>query len=1112
VNAPDSSSRPTGDVLVVDDTLANLKLLADVLEGAGHRVRLANDGELALRSVQARRPDLVLLDIRMPGLDGFEVCRRLQADAATRDIPVIFLSSLTETADKTKAFHLGAVDYLPKPVAPEEVLARVGNHLALSIARARLRTQNLQLLEVNEELKGHRERLEQTVESRTAALRDEVIERRKAEERERHLNRVLRAIRNVNQLIVREKDPTRLIQQACESLVETRDYRAIWMVQTGESGRPTRLGESGWGDGFGPFAAHLLDGHPPACWEAARRSERGLAVFTPARSCRECLLWESYRQDSAVVVPIRHGGRDFGVFGVCLATGLEIDSDEEALLVEVAGDLGFALFAIESERRRDMYARIVASSQEGMALIDRDYVYLEANSTYLGLVGRKDDSVAGRRVPEIVGEEFFKSVKQRLDRCFEGEAVVADVSRDIPGRGLSFTEARYSPCRAPDGSVTAAAVSIRDVTASKRAATALQTSEARYRALFEMSRDALMTLAPPSWRFTSANPASIAMLGARTEEDLVSRAPWEFSPEHQPDGRMSADAAAEMIATAMRTGSHYFEWTHRRFSGESFPASVLLARIEVEGQTILQATVRDETVRRKVEAERERLTMAIEQAAEAVVITDATGTITYVNPAFEEITGYTRVETLGQNPRLLKSGAHDEVFYRALWETISAGRTWRGRFVNRKKDGTLYTEETTVSPVRAATGAITSYVAVKRDITRDLDLEAQFLQSQKMEGIGRLAGGIAHDFNNLLSVILGYAGFAFDGAPEGSALREDLLEIRNAGERAAALTRQLLAFSRKQVLQPELLDLNLVLMNAEKMLRRIIGEDVDLVLVRAPALGLVQADPGQVEQVIMNLAVNARDAMPKGGKLTFETADVELDAEYAARHGGVAPGHYVMMAASDTGTGMDQQTMARVFEPFFTTKELGRGTGLGLSTVFGIVQQSGGSIFVRSEVGQGTTFRVYLPRRDPADTAIATEPSAEPPQSAGTQTVLVVEDEEALRRLTKRALEAAGYTVLAAASGEEALAISERQIGDIHLLLTDVVMPRMSGRSLAEDLALRRPTLKVLYMSGYTDDAIAHHGVLDAGMRFIAKPFTSEALTRRVREVLAGGITGISSR
>ena len=360
---------------------------------------------------------------------------------------------------------------------------------------------------------------------------------------------------------------------------------------------------------------------------------------------------------------------------------------------------------------------------------------------------------------------------------------------------------------------------------------------------------------------------------------------------------------------------------------------------------------------------------------------------------------------------------------------------------------------------------------------------------------------MAHDFNNLLSIIISYTRFAIEGLREGDPLRADLLEVNQAGDRAASLTRQLLAFSRKPVLQPEVLDLNTVVGAMGAMLRRLIGEDIELRTILGRELGKVEADRGQVEQVLMNLAVNSRDAMPTGGKLTIETANADLDEEYASLHPAVRPGPQVMVSVTDTGSGMDQKTRARLFEPFFTTKAPGKGTGLGLSMVYGIVKQSGGNIWVYSEPGRGTTFKVYLPR-EPGDAVATQRPARAVTSAAGSETILVVEDDDAVRKLAARILGAAGYTVLVASSGGEALQALEHHQGRVHLLLTDVVMPQMGGRDLAQKVTADRPDLRVLYMSGYTDDAIVHHGVLDPDTHFVGKPLNAVDLTRKVREVL----------
>ena len=383
--------------------------------------------------------------------------------------------------------------------------------------------------------------------------------------------------------------------------------------------------------------------------------------------------------------------------------------------------------------------------------------------------------------------------------------------------------------------------------------------------------------------------------------------------------------------------------------------------------------------------------------------------------------------------------------------------------------------------------------------------EEQLRQSQKMDAIGRLAGGVAHDFNNVLSVILGYGEMLLADMPPGEPARADIEQIQKAATRAADLTRQLLMFSRQQVVERRVLDLNDLLISMDKMLQRILGADVDLVSWPAVGLGRVQADPSQVEQIIMNLVVNARDAMPTGGKLTIETGNVELDEHYASEHHGAKPGPHVMLSVSDTGTGMDSATVSRIFEPFFTTKEKGKGTGLGLSTVFGIVQQTGGTVWVYSEPGQGTTFKVYLPS---VDAPVGPPPAAAPPATLrGAETILLVDDDDQVRLVTSAILQRNGYHVIVARNGGEALLHCEKFPGRIHMLLTDVVMPQMSGPELAARLASQRPDMKVLCMSGYTDDSIVRHGVLEARVAYVQKPVTPTALATKVRAVLDGGET-----
>jgi signal transduction histidine kinase/ActR/RegA family two-component response regulator len=414
------------------------------------------------------------------------------------------------------------------------------------------------------------------------------------------------------------------------------------------------------------------------------------------------------------------------------------------------------------------------------------------------------------------------------------------------------------------------------------------------------------------------------------------------------------------------------------------------------------------------------------------------------------------------------------------------------------KTGTRIPVSVSLSAIRGAGGSITGLAAVCRDLTEWRRLEEQYRQAQKMEAVGRLAGGVAHDFNNILTVVNGFSELVIDALPRGDANREFVREVRRAGERAAGLTRQLLAFSRRQVLHPQVLDVNAVVTNLVKMLGRLLGEDVALEADLRRGVGPILADPGQIEQVLLNLSVNARDAMPTGGRLTIRTADAEVTADHAPP--GIKPGQFVVLTVSDTGTGMTDEVKAHIFEPFFTTKEVGQGTGLGLATVHGIVEQSGGFVGVESRLGEGTTFRVYLPRT--AKTGGCDSTHGVPAAARGTETVLLVEDEPAVRALAARVLRQSGYTVLEAEGSREAVAAAQAHRGRLHLLVTDVVMPGQGGRSLAERLRAADPKLKVLFMSGYTDDAIVHHGIRTDRVHFLQKPFTPLALAATVREIL----------
>jgi len=508
----------------------------------------------------------------------------------------------------------------------------------------------------------------------------------------------------------------------------------------------------------------------------------------------------------------------------------------------------------------------------------------------------------------------------------------------------------------------------------------------------------------------------------------------------------------------------------------------------------------DITDRKAAEAQLRLQAAALESTANSVVISDKSGRILWANPAFTTLTGYSVEEAIGQTLEILDSGKQPRAFFEMMRKTISDGQVWHGEIINRRKDGTLYSEEQSVTPVRNELGEIIHFVTIQQDVTDRKSLEEQLQKASKMESVGRLAGGVAHDFNNLLSVIIGYSEVLLGNPALDALSQKQIEEIKKAGDRATGLTRQLLAFSRQQVLEPKILDLNSIVVETEKMLRRLIGEDIEFHTKLAPAMGSVRVDPGQIEQILMNLAVNARDAMPHGGKLILETSEAELDEEYARRHTPCVPGRYVVLTVTDTGSGMDRETKAHIFEPFFTTKERGKGTGLGLATVYGIVKQSGGYVWVESEPGRGTAFKIYLPRiEQPLRQDHAGDLTAE--VCNGSESVLVVEDEESVRTLICSILEQNGYTVLEAESPARALEIArQRQV--IDLVLTDVVMPGMSGPKMVKKLEEMRPGLKVLFMSGYAGGFGAAQGLLEGGASLLQKPFSKHALLQRVRETL----------
>jgi len=1370
-------------ILIVDDRRENLVALRHVLREVDAELIEATSGNEALAATLDHQFALAILDVQMPQMSGYELAEYLREDENTKHLPIIFLTahSLDEQS-VFKGYEAGGIDYIVKPYDPEIMLGKARLFLEMDWSRR--------------QIQQHRDQLETMVAERTLELRQEVREREQAQQRTEHLNRVLQSIRRINQLIVREQEPEILIREACEILVETRGYTCAWIMLGRPGDEPIMAAMARRDHSLSQQDLGNLRRSWPFCQRHREQQDDDIIMLAPEQDCAECPVRGQHGAGTAVITMLKRGEEQPGLMGVMVEAEVEVTKEEQSLLLEMAGDIAFALHDIRISQQHDLFVEIVANSQEAMALVDRQYQYLKVNPSYQRLVGRPEEQIEGHQIIEILDEKLFQnSVKGKLDQCFRGETVRFETWRKTADGESRLLEAIYSPCSDGDGTIYAAATALRDITEQRRAEEAALAESKLAQKYFDtagvmmvvidlqgkvksinrrgcevlgyeesevVGKSWLDNFVPPGVREEVAslgrallrgqeegasyyeNPVLTRQGGERliawhntvirdeagetvgflssgedvtdlraTEAALHRSAEflletgrmarvggWSVNPEEgtvewtevtreihevpedfestletvttffHPEDRPRLETA---IDAALAKGEPYdlevrFTsakgrrlWTHTRcrpvmeggkvvklvgtfqdITQRKQAEELLLARMRLmeygaelssdgfrqkaldeicaltgspigffhllmpgqqavalqtwstrtleefcragEGEahhgidqagvwadcvrqrepeiyndyaslpgrkdlppghaqlqrvltfplkrgedivavlgignkegdygekdlaivSFLADVAYEIIVRKRAESEREQLAAAIEQSGDTVVITDPQGSIQYVNPAFARISGYSQQEALDQNPRILKSGEQGDALYEELWQTITSGHPWEGRLVNKRKDGTLYTEEARISPVFDQSGSICNYVAIKTDITERLRLndershmEEQMRQAQKMESIGRLAGGVAHDFNNMLSIITGYAEIASDEVDEHDPLHGYLEQILDAGKRSRDLTRQLLAFARRQTVNPRVVDLNDVLDRSQKMLARLIGEDIDLRLMPCDGIWPVRLDSAQVDQIIANLAVNARDAISGVGGVIIETANVSLDEEFCANHVVLEPGEYVRLNFSDTGVGMDRETLEAIFEPFFTTKQAGAGTGLGLSTVYGIVRQAGGLVDVYSEPGQGTTFKIYLPRCDAAPEADVSEEGVV--QLTGSETVMVVEDEVQILELCQQVLRRAGYQVITASQPGEALILAEKHAGDIHLLVTDVVMPSMNGKELKERLEQVKPGIKVLYMSGYTANIIAHRGVLAQGVEFLQKPFATRDLTKKVRQSL----------
>ncbi len=783
-------------------------------------------------------------------------------------------------------------------------------------------------------------------------------------------------------------------------------------------------------------------------------------------------------------------------------------------------------FAAASVRLFVMQNQLLASStelQKNLALLqgitegttDAVFVkdlagrYVMMNSAGARFLGRSVEEVLGKDDTELFIPDVGRAIMARDRQVVEsGKAQTYEEDGAAAGATRTYLSTK-GPYRDSNGKVIGLLGICRDISDRKRSEEETQRNLALLQGIMEGSPDAIF-VKDLQGRYVMVNSAGAHYLG-RTVEQVIG---------HDDSQLFGPEVGAEIMErdrSVLQSGeTRSFEQVFRLAGVDRTFFTTKGPFRDASGRQIgVLGVSRDFTDRKRTEEEvrlsQQKLSIHFEHTPLAVVEWDVQFRVTAWNSSAERIFGYSRAEAVGQYASFIVPPEYRRQVDEVGQGLLNQKGGTRSTNDNVTKDGRTISCEWYNTPLVDELGRVLGVASLVQDVTERVALEERLRQSQKMEAVGRLAGGVAHDFNNLLTVILGYSQMVAEGVPAGSRMADSAAQIKAAADRASGITRQLLAFSRKQVLSPRVINLNDIMLNLDSLLRRLIGEDIEVLTVPENDLGSVKADPGQIEQVIMNLALNARDAMPRGGKLTLETCNTQLDEAYARAHQPVVPGRYVMLAVSDTGHGMSAETRARIFEPFYTTKEVGKGTGLGLSMVYGIVKQSGGYIWVYSEPEQGTTFKIYLPRVDqPAE---ATGADSKPKNvQRGTETILLVEDDSQLRQLSSSVLAHCGYKMLVAGSPEEGIAICQQSPRDLKLLITDVVMPRMNGRQLAEAVLRLMPNVKVLYISGYTSNAIVHYGVLDPGLWFLPKPFTLSALVAKVREVLDSTVGPDSGR
>jgi two-component system cell cycle sensor histidine kinase/response regulator CckA len=1130
------------EVLIVEDSPTQAQQLRYFLEKQELQVSLAGNGKEALALLVKHKQEIVISDIIMPEMDGYELCRQIKVDERLKDIPVILVTRLSEPRDVIRGLECGADNFITKPYDEKFLLSRIQYlilnrelrkredvqmaiqvsfagekynitsdrlqilNLLLSTYEVALQ-KNMELTTAHNELRRLNERLEELVKERTAALNERV--------KELHCLYAISIMTQMPDSSVKE-----VVQNAVNLLPSGWLYPEVACARIlleGQEFKTENFRETGWRQS----SPILLDGEQRAMVEVYYLEEKPECDEGPFLKEERGLIDDVARQLGGFIER-KYALERLQHLNQVLRAIRKInqlitqESDRDRLIQDVCEGListrGYysAWIAL-----MDRSGKIVFCAEAG---IGQDFLPLkeQLDRGELPICGRKALEQSGVVIAEDPATSctdcplthWYGDKSAFTCRLEHGGTIYGLLTVSGP-LSLVTDEEEIKLLEEVTADIALGLSNIKKEEERKEAEEALEESEKRFRELYDEAPVGYFEY-DSQGRITNVNRTELEMLGY-THEEMIGQPAWKCIVEKE-------EARQQILAKLAGTmpPARGLDRTYRRKDGTTFPAMVEDRLILDSGEKIkgIRATIQDITERKQSEEvlkqAEEKYRDIFENAIEGIFQATPEGRYINVNPALAHMYGYDSPEELMNTVKdiyhqlYVNPNRHSELL-RLLEEK---GVVHNFEIQVYHKDREIIWISTNIRVVHDNDGRFLYYEGAVQNMTeqkkaeKDVKfLEDQLRQSQKLESIGRLAGGVAHDFNNLLTIIKGNSQLSLMDLKEEDPLRENLEEVVRASDRASDLIRQLLAFSRRQILEMRVLDLNTVLRDMDKMLHRLIGEDIELITLLADDLGRVKTDPGWVEQIIMNLAVNARDAMPSVGKLTIETANVELDEAYARNHIAVTPGRYVMLSMSDTGVGMTPEVRQQVFEPFFTTKEKGKGTGLGLSTVYGIVKQSGGNIWVYSEPDKGTTFKIYLPRVDePLEELGERAEVKEVPR--GTETILICEDEEDVLKLAGRILSGQGYTVLQASSTSKALEICKEQTQPIHLILTDVVMPQMSGRELLEQCRKVRVDFKILYMSGYTDYAITHHGVLEKGVNYIQKPFTVDGLARKVRAVL----------